>query len=170
MIPSYYWKIPVVGVTTTSLYPWQHDIIGNPENLAISPNNLYEVSSDFTSFWTRLTNAYYGLTSKFDYLHITHSQDEILRQHYGPNAPSVREFEKNVSLILMNSFFPINGIKPMTTGLIEVGGLHIQNEGPTLNDVISLKKYQILGLVVISARIIMIVALISILGPEELAG
>ena len=39
----------------------------------------------------------------------------------------------------MNTYFPINGAKPMATGVVEVGGLHIQNEGQELDE--SLKKW-----------------------------
>lgn len=136
LLPGHYWNVPVVGVSTSTLYPWMHDFVGNPENWGISSNNLYDVSTDFTSFWTRLHNAYLGFYSKFMYQHFSREQDAILKTYYGPAAPSIQSMERSVSMILVNSHFSISGIQPSTAGLIEVGGLHIQNDGPELNSVI----------------------------------
>ncbi|XP_016838956.1 UDP-glucuronosyltransferase 2C1 [Nasonia vitripennis] len=132
------WNIPVVLVSTTSLYPWMHVMIGNPENVAFSPNNLIPVPEG-NSFWTRFYNTYVFNMLKFSFFYYSTNQDQLLRKYFGPDVPSVREIERNVSLVLMNTYFPINGVKPMTTNLIEIGGLHIQNEGPELEE--KLKKW-----------------------------
>lgn len=131
------WKIPVVLVSTTSLYPWMHTMIGNPENIAFSPNNMISIPEG-NSFWTRFYNTHVFNMLKFSYFYYSTNQDQLLRKYFGPDVPSVREIERNVSLVLMNTYFPINGVKPMTTNLIEIGGLHIQNEGPELDDVSTL--------------------------------
>ncbi|XP_058806792.1 UDP-glucosyltransferase 2-like isoform X1 [Phymastichus coffea] len=137
-ILGYLWNIPVVVISTTSLYPWMHGMIGNPDNTAISPNNLISIPEG-NNFWTRLVNTYLFYYIKLLYFYYTSNQDHLLQKLFGPNVPSIRELEQNISLILMNTYFPLNGIKPMTTGLVEVGGLHIQNDGPDLPD--NLKKW-----------------------------
>ena len=139
MVLGHLWKIPVVLVSTTSLYPWMHDMIANPENIAFSPNNMVPIPEDNT-FWTRYVNTHMFYMIKFSYLYYTKIQDELLQEYFGPDVPSVRELERSASLVLMNTYFPVNGIKPMAKGLIEVGGLHIQNEGPEL-DKVSVIKY-----------------------------
>lgn len=135
------WDIPIVGVSTNVLYPWVHEFIGDPENFAIAPNNLYQVPLDFTNFWTRLYNICLGFYGKLSFHYHSRKQDDILRKYFGENVPSVRDLEKRTSLILVNSHFLINGVKPSTIGLIEVGGIHIQNKGPNLEDVTTNLKH-----------------------------
>lgn len=128
------WKIPVVLVSTTSLYPWMHATIGTPENIAFSPNNWAPLPEG-NGFWTRFWNAYIFNLLKMSYFYYSSNHDQLLQKYFGPDVPSIRELERSVSLVLMNTYFPVNGIKPMITNLIEIGGLHIQNEGPQLDDV-----------------------------------
>ncbi|XP_014236324.1 UDP-glucuronosyltransferase 2B15-like [Trichogramma pretiosum] len=138
MILAHRWNIPVVLVSTTAMYPWMHDMIGNPENIAFSPNNMKTVPEG-NGFWARLVNAYIFYRLKFSYLHQTQYQSDLLKKYYGPDAPNIRELEQSVSLVLMNTYFPINGVKPLTTGVVEVGGLHIKNDGLELD--VDLKKW-----------------------------
>lgn len=49
--------------------------------------------------------------------------------------PGVRELETKIALMLINSHFALNGIQPKTPAAVDVGGLHIQDEGSTLQPV-----------------------------------
>jgi len=69
----------------------------------------------------------------FNYL--TREQNEIIRKQFGPNMPGVRELETKIALMLINSHFALNGIQPKTPAAVDVGGLHIQDEGSTLQPV-----------------------------------
>lgn len=144
MILAHLWKIPIVFVSTTSLYPWIHDTIGNPENIAISPNNMIPISQDDGFLW-RLYNTYAFYYLKLNYWYRTKPHDEIVKKYFGPNSPTIEQLERNTSLILMNTYFPINGIKPMAKNLIEIGGIHIQNDGPELEPV-SLRRFKYLSI------------------------
>ena len=127
MILGHLWKIPVVLVSTTAMYPWMHDTIGNPENVAFSPNNMLKIPEG-NGFWARFVNAYKFYYMKFSYMYYSTEQNDLLQKYYGPDVPTIRELEQSASLVLMNTFFPINGAKPMATGVVEVGGLHIQKD------------------------------------------
>jgi glucuronosyltransferase len=133
-ILGYLWNVPVALISTTSLYPWMHDMIGNPENPAFSSNNLQNIEIG-NSFWNRFHNTFLFYWYKFNYLYDSPIQNELLQKYFGPDVPTLQELERNVSLVLMNTYFPINGIKPMTAALVEVGGLHIKNSGPELTHV-----------------------------------
>ncbi|XP_039309137.1 UDP-glucosyltransferase 2 [Solenopsis invicta] len=124
-------KIPMIGVTTRTLYPWVPQIIGQPENLAFVSN----INLDFTTpmnFWQRLCNVLRTLYDKwfFDYL-TTRVQDKLIRENFGPDMPSVREIERKLSLILVNSHITLDGIQPRTPAVVDVGGLHIHAENQT---------------------------------------
>ncbi|XP_001601674.2 UDP-glucuronosyltransferase 2C1-like [Nasonia vitripennis] len=133
MILGHLWNIPVVLVSTGSLYPWMYDMIGIPENPAYISNNFAPIPEG-NGLWTRIYNTYMFYYMKFNYLYYSRMQNQLLQKLFGPEVPTIRELERNASLVLINNYFPINGIRPTTAGLIEVGGLHIQNDGPELSD------------------------------------
>ncbi|KAL0120583.1 hypothetical protein PUN28_008344 [Cardiocondyla obscurior] len=132
-------KVPLIGISTTSLYPWLPPLISQPENLAFVPNNLLSFKGRM-NFWQRLYNSVHTFYNKwyFNYL-TTQKQDEIIREHFGPNMPSVRELERKLSLVLINSHIALNGIQPRTPAAVDVGGLHVQDENQTLQP--ELKKW-----------------------------
>ncbi|XP_012282466.1 UDP-glucuronosyltransferase 2C1 [Orussus abietinus] len=124
--------VPVIGVSSSDLYPWGNRLVANPENLALVPTNLAP-QLDLRFFWNRLTNVIDAWidTAEFDY-ETTSIQNEYIRKYVGPDVPGVRELEKTIALILVNTHISINGIKPTTPALVEVGGLHIHDDGPDL--------------------------------------
>ncbi|KAM0729641.1 UDP-glycosyltransferase UGT5 [Formica fusca] len=128
---AHLWNIPLIGVSTTSLYPWLPPLIAQPENLAFIPNNCLSFTSPM-NFWQRLYNTLHTLYSKLYFNYLTRVQDEIIRKHFGHDMPSVREIESKIALILINSHFTLNRIQPKIPATVDVGGLHIQDEGLTL--------------------------------------
>jgi len=88
------------------------------------------------NFWQRLYNTVRTFVDKcyFDYL-TRWEQDRIIRENFGPDMPSVRELEKKMSLILINSHISLNGIQPKTPAAVDVGGLHIHDEDQMLQPV-----------------------------------
>jgi glucuronosyltransferase len=49
-------KVPLIGVSSTSLYPWLPSLIAQPENLAFVPNTLLSFTGRM-NFWQRLHNS-----------------------------------------------------------------------------------------------------------------
>ncbi|KAL6443533.1 hypothetical protein ACFW04_001593 [Cataglyphis niger] len=80
------------------------------------------------NFWQRLYNTLHTIYNKLQFYHLTKVQDEIIRKHFGPDMPGVREIESKIALMLINSHFSLNGIQPKTPAAVDVGGLHIQDE------------------------------------------
>ncbi|XP_039303799.1 UDP-glucosyltransferase 2 isoform X1 [Solenopsis invicta] len=138
-IIAYLLKVPLIGVSTTSLYPWLHQMVGQPENLAFVPNNMLTFTAPM-NFWQRLYNVLRTLYDKwlFHYM-TTREQTRLIRENFGPDMPGVRELERKVSLILINSHITLNGIHPTTPAVVDVGGLHVYTESETLQP--ELKKW-----------------------------
>ncbi|XP_011171057.2 UDP-glucosyltransferase 2 [Solenopsis invicta] len=131
-------KIPMIGIVPIGmLHPWLPHIIGQPENLAFVSNDNLTAP---LSFGKRLCNVLCTLHNKwyFDYL-TTQVQDRLIRKNFGPDMPSVRELERKLSLILINSHITLHGIQPRTPAVVDVGGLHVQTENETLQP--ELKKW-----------------------------
>ncbi|XP_036145525.1 uncharacterized protein LOC105840599 [Monomorium pharaonis] len=124
-------KVPLIGVSTTSLYPWLPPMIAQSENLAFVPNNFMSFPGSMT-FWQRLHNTVSAFWDKLYFNYITRQQDKLIREHFGPDMPGVRELERKLSLVLINSHIALNGIQPRTPAAVDVGGLHVQDEDETL--------------------------------------
>ncbi|XP_066581163.1 UDP-glucosyltransferase 2-like [Prorops nasuta] len=125
------WKVPVIGVSTSVMYPWGNWIISNPENLAYVPNNMFDVSE--MNFWQKTYNFVHTVTQRLYFNHLTKPQDEIIKKYFGDGMPSVRELESKLAIIIENSHHSLNGIKSTTPALIEAGGLHIQDDDTKLS-------------------------------------
>ncbi|KAL0123310.1 hypothetical protein PUN28_005685 [Cardiocondyla obscurior] len=125
-------NIPLIGISTTSLYPWLPPMIAQPEDLALVPSNVLNFHGRM-NFWQRLNNVVRTFWDKlyFDYL-TRREQDRIIREHFGPDMPSVRELEKKLSLVLINSHITLNGIQSRTPAAVDVGGLHVHDNEQTL--------------------------------------
>lgn len=114
-------------MSSSALYPWGNDLVANPENLAFVPNNFLQYTERM-NFWNRFYNVVHNIYSKLCFNYYTSSQSLLVKNYFGDDAPDIRELENNLALILTNSYFSLNGVKPKTPALIEVGGLHVQDD------------------------------------------
>ncbi|XP_026823909.1 UDP-glucuronosyltransferase 2C1-like [Ooceraea biroi] len=129
-------NVPLIGVSTSSLLPWLHELIAQPENLAIVPNTCVNVVVPM-NLWQRTYNVFSFIYSKLFFTYFTSPQDDLVRKYFGPNLPSIRSM--NVALILINSHIAVNGIQPMTPALVPIGGIHIREDDSPLPQ--ELKKW-----------------------------
>ncbi|XP_023245856.1 UDP-glucuronosyltransferase 2B19-like [Copidosoma floridanum] len=121
-------KVPVVAVSSAIEYPWITNFIGNNDNPSFVPGPDLFVFKDL-NFWQRLQNIYYYYADNYRFNSITEKvQTDLMRKYLSPDIPSVREIEKSVALLLVNSHPVIFGVKPVTPGLVQVGGLHIEEK------------------------------------------
>lgn len=132
---GHYLNIPVITLSAQTLYPWVEDAIGNPSSAAIYPiilSSLVEINS----FWDRLQNVVEELVMKYKFYYYTEKiQTNIIRKYISADLPTVSELAKSPILTLSNTYFSFNGIRPFTSSLIEVGGLHILQDDTVLTSV-----------------------------------
>lgn len=118
--------------------------------LARNPTQLATVIPEFAiirhpkSFFGRLKTLYHTLYEQVFWRYIFLRQQESLVKKYLQGltepVPSLEELQRNASLILMNSHFSVDTPTAYMPNLIEVGGLHLQENGTPLPDV-SKKKW-----------------------------
>ena len=127
-------KVPVVGLSSAILYPWGNGLIANPDNLAFVSNNMLDFVAPMT-FWQRFFNTIHAKYANMLFQYYSSPQNDIIKKYFGESAPGVREVERSLALVLVNSHLALNGPRPVTPALIEVGGLHIQDDGTELPQV-----------------------------------
>lgn len=60
----------------------------------------------------------------------------MLRDYFGnDDMPYLGELAKTTSVMLVNTHYSLNGVRPNTPAVIEVGGLHIKNATKKLDPV-----------------------------------
>ncbi|KOX67539.1 UDP-glucuronosyltransferase 2B4 [Melipona quadrifasciata] len=124
-------KVPIIGASSAVLYPWIYDFIGNPDNFAFVPSNILSYSQDM-NFWERMHNFLNIVSTKWEFNSLSSKQTDMMRKYVSSDAPDIRQLERKMSMILVNSHISINGIKDVTPAYIEIGGLHVQEEGVEL--------------------------------------
>lgn len=72
---------------------------------------------------------------KWQFNHYSAYQNDMIKKYIGPDAPSLEDAKKDVSLILVNSHYSLHGVRPFTTGVIEVAGLHVTPNATRLPNV-----------------------------------
>ncbi|XP_015113327.1 UDP-glucuronosyltransferase 2B15 isoform X2 [Diachasma alloeum] len=119
-------NVPVIMVSSPLPYPWLEISLGQPQFTAFVPsrNTNYQYPM---SFFVRVLNT---IRSHYDYMRFNYYTEAVqnakMRKYIDPDIPPLRELEKNVALALVNTWHSLNGIQPLTPGIIEVAGLHME--------------------------------------------
>ncbi|CAG2053468.1 unnamed protein product [Timema podura] len=129
-------KTPLVTIVTSVGMPWISQRIGNPDNPAYVPNFFIPYGNKMSfveRFWNTL---YYIVINISNHYYNEIPTNELSKRYFGNDvSPIWKIAKKNTSLILVNSHFSINGIRPTVPGFIEVGGLHIHEPNPLPKDI-----------------------------------
>ncbi|XP_013183121.2 UDP-glucosyltransferase 2 [Amyelois transitella] len=120
-------QAPTVALLSSGLMQWSAQRVGVNDNPAYVPI----VSSSFTSrmtFLERLENTVLNVYYKLWYRHfIQVKEQELIEKHFGRKIPDLESLSKNISLMLVNVFHSLNGVKPLLPGVVEVGGMHLDH-------------------------------------------
>ncbi|KYN31800.1 UDP-glucuronosyltransferase 1-9 [Trachymyrmex septentrionalis] len=125
-------KVPMVGTVASAFHDWLSEMSANPMNPSYIPSLFTEHNQDM-NFKERLTNFLLMHYLSWEFHYYTNKQLKLVNEHFGMNLPHITDLYNDVSLYLVNSHHSLNGIRPMTTNVIEVGGLHLSDEGDPLS-------------------------------------
>ncbi|CAK1540717.1 unnamed protein product [Leptosia nina] len=115
---------PVVGLSSTSPFPWANNRVGLMNNPSFMPFILTGMSTQMT-FRERMANTlYYGIANLIYY--IQDKQRLVIEKHYNMPVP-LYDLSFNLTMILLNTFHTLNGVKYQVPGLVEVGGMHLDH-------------------------------------------
>ncbi|XP_014369343.2 UDP-glucosyltransferase 2-like isoform X3 [Papilio machaon] len=121
-------KSPVVALLSCNILPWSGNRIGVLDNPAFVP----VISTSFTSrmtFAEKLENTFLQLYHNFwFYYAIQVKERELIEKRFGRKIPDLYDLGKNYSLMMVNTFHALNGVRPTVPGVIEVGGMHLDHK------------------------------------------
>lgn len=124
---AYKLNAPTIGITAHILKPWSYSRLGAPNNPAFVPNHFFASGAKpnlFNKMKSLIVN--YGMNLYYERV-IQNSDQEIVNKVY-PDVPPLEDLGKNMSLVLINQYFPLTRPQLYSSNVIEVGGLHINNK------------------------------------------
>ncbi|VVD04657.1 unnamed protein product [Leptidea sinapis] len=118
---------PVVGLLSSVPLPWVNDQLGNPEIPSYIPAYVTGFSQSM-SLWERFSNTLSIILAKILYHYKSQVPSQVIADNlFGPGY-KLDELAQNYSLVLSNSHFSINEVRPLVPTLIEVGGVHLNDK------------------------------------------
>jgi glucuronosyltransferase len=120
-------NIPFIGLSSCALFPWHYDRVGLPDTPSYIPTESVRFSQKM-DFWQRLENWIVVKGTKYLARLIDWNDNRLIRARFGDDIPDVAEIALKTSLILVNQHFSLSGPRPLTPGVIEVGGVHINKD------------------------------------------
>ncbi|XP_038214690.1 UDP-glucosyltransferase 2-like isoform X2 [Zerene cesonia] len=119
-------KAPVIALSTCTLIPWVPDRIGvtnNPSYIPVATGSWTASMNFIQRIQNTLMSIYYYL-----WFHIAVQKKEktIIEKHFGMEVP-LYDLSINMTMVLVNTFHSLNGVRPLLPGLVEVGGMHLDH-------------------------------------------
>ncbi|KAJ8720261.1 hypothetical protein PYW07_012304 [Mythimna separata] len=123
---AYKLNAPAIGMTSHILLPWTYARLGAPNNPAFVQNHFF-ASGTYPNMWNKIKSAIINFAMNTYYWHVTQRIDtEIVNEVY-PGTPHLEELGKNMSLILINQYFPLTGPRLYSSNVVEIGGMHVKD-------------------------------------------
>ncbi|XP_011707628.1 PREDICTED: UDP-glucuronosyltransferase 1-9-like [Wasmannia auropunctata] len=119
-----YLKVPTVATVASVFHDWLNEVSGNPMNPAYIPS-MFSSYGQRMNFKERLTNFLLMHYLSWQMHYYTNRQLTVVKEHFGIDVPHIKDLYKEIAVYLVNSHHSLNAIRPMTTNVIEVGGLHL---------------------------------------------
>ncbi|XP_026314878.1 UDP-glucuronosyltransferase 1-1-like [Hyposmocoma kahamanoa] len=117
-------KAPVVGLLSSVPLPWVNEQLGNPEATSYVPAYMMGYGQRM-NLWERFSNTIAVIWSKILYKYMSQIPSQAIADRmFGPGL-KLETLAQNYSLVLSNSHFSINEVRPLVPALVEVGGLHL---------------------------------------------
>lgn len=131
------YQIPMVTLSTFGFSNYMSSLVGvvTPWSYVAYTKKPY---TDRMTLMERIDSVFNSLTEElmrtFWYYP---AQNAILRKHFAkkfPNLPTIKQLERNISALLLNTYMPLKAPRPISINMIPVGGLHIQPTQPLPRD------------------------------------
>ncbi|XP_044248981.1 UDP-glycosyltransferase UGT5-like [Drosophila takahashii] len=141
LILGHLYQIPIITMSTLGFSNFFSQLVGIVSPWSYVPHGFMPYT-DRMSPWERIGNVAISgaedLIRQFSYYP---QQNAILEKHFShllDRVPTVKELERNISVILLNNYVPLISPRPISFNMIPVGGLHIQ---PAKDLPVNLQKF-----------------------------
>lgn len=126
---SQLFSCPYIAFSSCNTFPHHNLRVGNPDSLAFSSNVFYPMSRHM-NLVDRVMNTVTTLGMQVAWKNWFARKEQQLVDKVFDKRVVLDDVVNEVSLILVNSHYSIQGPRPMVPGIVEVGGLYISKEKP----------------------------------------
>ncbi|CAG9767022.1 unnamed protein product [Ceutorhynchus assimilis] len=127
---GWYFDVPTILVSSSYPLPSRVDRFGLPESTGYIPTYFAQGFSTKMSVFDRIVNTWQYIKAKYFINSYNQIIDEITKDFFGTEMPSLSDLAYNSSLLLMNTHFSIHFARPLVPNVIEVAGLHMEEPQP----------------------------------------
>lgn len=110
-----------MGIFSFSLGAIVQSNIGNTASAAYLPDPFMPCL-DHMTLPQRLRNFIFQSFTWLYYLYVHRDHWNIAKKHFGPDVPSMIEFERNVSAVMTNNHFTTTFPRPAVPNYVDIGG------------------------------------------------
>ncbi|KAK5640399.1 hypothetical protein RI129_011210 [Pyrocoelia pectoralis] len=126
---------PSIGITTLDTTPAIYSVLGNPTHPILYPDYWLSYSKDRSIFDRIFSVIHYVFIMIHDKFTLMPMYQGIMERHFGKDYPPLQQLIANMSVQLVNTDPIFRQIRPMTPGIIPIGGgLHRLPPEPLSND------------------------------------
>lgn len=131
---AYKINAPTVGMTAHTLMPWTYSRLGAPNNPSFVPNHLFATGTT-PSLLKKIQSAIINLAMNAYFIHVIQRSDQAIVNKIYPDVPDLESLGRNISLVMLNQYFPLTGSRLYGANVIEVGGLHVKQDNEIVDKV-----------------------------------
>lgn len=132
LLLAHKYQAPIVTVCTFGFAQYMSPMFGVVSPWSHVPHELLPYSDKMTfpeKLWNTVLNLYEHYLRQYQYFP---QQQDLAQKYIAPHLPgplpTVKEMEKRVSVVLLNSHDAITPSRPTVRGMVQVGGLHITDK------------------------------------------
>ncbi|CAH0625488.1 unnamed protein product [Chrysodeixis includens] len=129
---AYKLNAPTIGIAAHILSPWTYSRLGAPNNPAFVPNHFFG-SGTKPNLFNKIKSIIINLGMNYYYENVIQKSDQEIVNEVYPDTPLLEDLGKNMSLILINQYFPLTSPRLYSCNVVEVGGLHV-NQHDSIGD------------------------------------
>lgn len=130
-----HFNAPIIATSAFGASKWTTDLVGTPNFASYIPHHM-STYSDRMTFWQRMHNTltiwFEELAFKMYFIPIQQRMLERIFPH-ATNWPTIDAIRRSVALVLLDTHVTFAPTRPYTPNMIEVGGMHINQEHESLS-------------------------------------
>ncbi|XP_023955156.2 UDP-glucosyltransferase 2-like [Bicyclus anynana] len=133
-------KAPIIGLSSCNLMPWSAERLGASDNPSYVPVAGTRFTTTMT-FLQRMENTFWRIFTKLAFRYSVQNEEQaLIEKKFGRQIPDFANMGRNISMMFVNTYHALHGVTPLVPGLVEVGGMHLNETKQDIPPVSFIKK------------------------------
>ena len=119
---SHVYKVPLIQISSFGTVWMNYQVIGAPSHPFLYPGAMNQRIYNLTMY-EKLYEVYNNYMLENLFTSMEEEENKMLRKHFGPSIPDLKELRNNVEMLLLNINPIWEGSRPVPPSVIHMGGL-----------------------------------------------